>query len=195
MTFLRKIFSGAADAPAAPSAPADLSPEVDAALRAQMTNPDEITVSIREPGALAEWQAEFLRETDRVLHRVQEFNPAAELLYTGPPEGGFAGLSDRLALWELAVDLDPALRTPRRLALYRDAAEWFRDRAAFLIALGEQGPPAFDRALAAWPGPPAPLVFALGIDWRSVRARMDRERDEEDDLGDFDDDPDDLGDD
>jgi hypothetical protein len=185
MSFLRKLFSGA------PEAPADLAPEIDAALRALLTNPDEITVSIRDPGAVAQWQADFLRETDRVLHRVQEFDPAAELLYTGPPEGGLAGVYRRLELWNLIVDLDPAIRTPRRLALYRDATEWVRDRAAFLIALGEQGPPAFDRALAAWPGPPAPLAFSLDIDWRSVRARLDRERDEDDDLENFDDEDDD----
>lgn len=179
MSFLRKLLGSA------PAAPADISPEIDAALRGQMTNPDEITVSIREPEAIAQWQADFLRETDRVLQRIQDFNPAAELLYSGPPEGGMAGiLRTRLELWELDVDLDPALRTPRRLALYRDAAEWLRDRAAFLIALGEQGPPAFDRAMAAWPGPPAPLAFELEIDWRSVRARMGREREDEDDFDD-----------
>lgn len=189
MSFFRKLI------PDAPKAPADLSLEIDSAIRAQMTNPDEITISLTEPEALSRWQAEFLRATDRVLHRVQEFDPAAELLYEGTPEGGLDGIYARLELWDISAGLDPAIRTPRRLALYRDAAEWLRDRVAFLIALGEQGPAAFDRALAAWPGPPAPLAFELEIDWRSVRARMDQERladldDDEGDEDDFDDEDD-----
>ncbi|GMU66522.1 MAG: hypothetical protein AMXMBFR36_27960 [Acidobacteriota bacterium] len=186
MSILRKLLGSS------PEAPADLPPEIDAAIRAQLTSPDEITLPIRSPEEIGQWQAEFLRETDRALQRVQDFNPAAELPYDGAPEGGLAGMvSARFDLWDLEMELDPAMRTPRRLALYRDAKEWVRDRAAFMLALSEQGPPAFERAMAAWPGPPAPLRLELDIDWRSVRARMDEARAEETDLDDLDDETDD----